>query len=324
MTRDERRYLEKVREAIKKKLPEVIKGGDILSAPPGSKYPVKVPYLDIPTLRRPRPAGGSGGGGGSGPGDGGGEPHIVVEVPLEEIVEILFAELRLPALPKGGELEEAKPSLEGISRTGTPQRLHLRRTALEAEKRGELYSGALRYRDIREERRPITSAVAVIARDSSGSMTEDRRYIAKVASLWLVLYLRRLYAHVALRFVVHDAQAIEVSESDFFKVETGGGTKVSSAWDLAEKILREYPKEGWNRYVFYFSDGENFPEDDDDLARVLDRFVPTLELVVYGEVDADPWRGGLIPLFRRHGVRAGRVASPQAIAGWLREVLGGE
>lgn len=323
MRRDERRYLEKVRAAIHKKLPEVVRGADILSAPPGSRYPVRIPYLDVPTLRRARPAGGGGGGaGGSGPGGGAGEPQILVEVPLEEILEILFAELRLPSLPKAGVEEEVRPTVEGVTRVGTPQRIHIRRTALEAEKRGELYSGAIRYRDLRDIPRPITSAVALIMRDSSGSMDEERRYIAKVASLWLVLWLRRLYAHVSLRFVVHDTQAHEVSEKEFFQVETGGGTRISVAWAEAQRILRDYPKDSWNRYIFYFSDGENLQEDNPALVSLLRAIVPEVELATYGEVAENPWGGGLVPLFGANGVRSGKIQSAKHIAHWLEVVLG--
>jgi uncharacterized sporulation protein YeaH/YhbH (DUF444 family) len=75
--RDEADYVERVKDALKKKLPEIIRDEPILSAPPGSRYPVRLPYLDVPHFRPP--VGGEGGsGGGSGPGPGGqgeGDPH---------------------------------------------------------------------------------------------------------------------------------------------------------------------------------------------------------------------------------------------------------
>jgi uncharacterized sporulation protein YeaH/YhbH (DUF444 family) len=323
--RDEADYVERVKDALKKKLPEIIKSEPILSAPPGSRYPVRLPYLDVPHFRPPVGGeGGSGGGSGSGPGgQGEGEPHLVVEVPLEELLDMIFQELRLPLLPKSTDSPTSVPAVEGITHKAPRSRLHIRRTAKELVKRGGvLHEGALRYRDLREREEPRFAAVCVFVRDSSGSMDEERRMKAKVAALWVLTWLRRVYPEVAHRFVIHDTRAQEVEEKAFFEAELGGGTLVSKGWAMAEKILEDYPKERWNRYVVYYGDGENWPEDNPALEEVLARLVPTLEAAAYGEIGSrhgSIWGGGLLGLMRRHGVRAAHLDD---VGEWLRKVFG--
>lgn len=322
--RDEADYIARVREALQEKLPEIVSGEEILSAPPGSRYPVRLPYVDVPHFR---PPGGGGEGGGQGPGqgqggDGDGEPHLVVEVSLEELLDLIFETLRLPMVPKGTESPARKPTLEGVTRKGPPSRLHIRRTAIELAKRGLLTEDALRYRDIREREEPRFAAVCVFVRDSSGSMDGERRYKAKVASLWVLTWLRRVYPEVVHRFVVHDTRAMEVDERGFFELELGGGTKASQGFVAAEKLLEGYPRERWNRYLVYFGDGENWPEDNPDLEAVLARLVPTLEVAAYGEIrethTPSLW-GSLLEVFQRHGVRA---APLREVGAWLRAVFG--
>jgi hypothetical protein len=323
--RDEADYVGRVRDALRKKLPEIIRDESILSAPPGSRYPVRLPYIDVPHFRPPLNGGGSGGGSGSGSGPGdleGGEPHLVVEVSLEDLLDMIFQELRLPLIPKGRGSPFPAPTMEGITQKAPRSRLHIRRTAKEIVKRGGvLHEGVLRYRDIREREEPRFAAVCVFVRDSSGSMDEERRVKAKVAALWVLTWLRRVYPEVVHRFVIHDTQAQEVEEKAFFETELGGGTLVSKGWAMAEKILDGYPRERWNRYVVYFGDGENWPEDNPVLEEVLDRLVPTLELAAYGEIgfrNGLLGREGLLLLMLRHGV----VAFPLDDVGeWLRKVF---
>lgn len=321
--RDAKRYIDRVGEAIKKKLPEVVRDSKIITAPPNAKYTFAVPYMESPYFRPKRSGGQGGAASGGGSGEGSVEPHILVELTLEEVVELVFESLGLPMLPKGGDITEERLRVEGTTKDAPPQRLDLRRTALEHCKHGVWWPGVFRYRDLRAQREPITSAVVVFARDSSGSMDEERRYLVKTAALWTSLWIKRQYPYIAFRFLVHDTVSHEVDEELFFAAHAGGGTKVSSAWEHAEQILKDYPQERWNRYVFYFSDGENFDEDNARLADVLRRLVPALEMSAYGEV-GDGIAGSLVVMMRKAGVRSGLIRSRDQVANWLREVFARE
>lgn len=317
--RDAKRYIDRVGEAIRKKLPEVVRDSKIITAPPNAKYVFAVPYMESPYFR-PKRASQQGGGGGSGNGDGSVEPHILVELTLDEVVELVFESLGLPMLPKGGDITEERPRVEGVTKDAPPQRLDIRRTAIEYCKQGVWWPGVFRYRDLRMQRDPIASAIVIFARDSSGSMDEERRYLVKVAALWTSLWIKRQYPHIAFRFLVHDTVSHEVDEESFFSVHAGGGTKVSTAWEHAEAILKDYPQDRWNRYVFYFSDGENFEEDNPRLVAALERLVPVLEMSAYGEV-SDGMAGSLIDTMRNAGVRSGRIRSKNNVVTWLKEVF---
>lgn len=328
MERDEVRYIEKVREALTKKLPEVVLGGDILSAPPQAKYRIRLPYVEVPYLRRARPGGG-GGGSGSGQGAGGdgeGEPHVVVELSLEELTEILFTLLRLPRIkPKKGESLEETWRVQGVSPTGPRSRLHLPRTLKEHLKvgSGEVYPSLFRYRGVRPRELPQLNAVVVLVRDSSGSVDENMRYRVKVAAYWTLLWLRKNYPRVETRFVLYDTKALETNEKDFFQLEKGGGTKTSTGLALAKEILERYPAPGWNRYVLLFSDGDNWAEDNRDAYALTEELVNSLEALIYGEVH--DVRGRLpSPFFqglKRRGARAAVLDEPGE---WIREVFGQE
>ena len=67
---------------------------------------------------------------------------------------------------------------------------------------------------------------------------------------------------VAKRYIIHDAVAREVDEHTFYHTRESGGTRISSAYNLANKIIDEqHPRMDWNIYVFHFSDGDNWGED---------------------------------------------------------------
>lgn len=323
--KDEHRYIDKVRDSIKNKLRDVVNKSDILTSPPSKKYKFRIPLIDVPKFTK---AGQGTGGNGKGPGDGKDNnpsnesgDYIWVEVSLEEITDLIFETLKLPTLPKGEKEPQEKYRREGTTRLAPLSRLDIRKTALEWEKRGVLDRGALRYKDLRLVDEPVSSAVVIFARDSSGSMDEDRRYKSKVASLWTLLWLRRIYSNVQVHFIVHDTKALEVSEEEFFHLHSSGGTMISSAWLLAKTILNSYPKESWNRYIIYFSDGEDWSEDIPILEQIVKELVKELELAVYGEIVSSEETGWLLRRMRNWGVKS---AVLQDVRKWLEEIFGNE
>ena len=63
-------------------------------------------------------------------------------------------------------------------------------------------------------------------------------------------------------YIWHDTVAQEVDEETFYRYRYGGGTKCSSAIKLIGKQFENrFPPNKWNIYVIYFTDGENWQED---------------------------------------------------------------
>jgi uncharacterized sporulation protein YeaH/YhbH (DUF444 family) len=328
--RDVQRHKERLKDALRAKLPEVVASEDIITAPSGRRLRVPVRYLDDIHFR-PARSGAAGGGAGRGPhpGEGHREPTIEVGLTLEELAELLFEELRLPRLrPKPGGTEE-DVRVEGVARQGPPARLDKRRTLLEHLKGDGLWREEhLRYRDLSRSPREVNRSVVVFVRDASGSMDVDKRYRVRVAAFWALLWLRRRYSDVSCVFIVHDTAAEEVDEHTFFHVGEMGGTAISSGLTLAEEILESrYPAAEWNRYVLFYSDGENAPSDNERAVVAVTRLHDACELVGYGEVEEYRGYHGILPILsalagRLPRFRAAVIRREDEVPDWLRAVFG--
>lgn len=94
-------------------------------------------------------------------------------------------------------------------------------------------------------------------------------------------------------FIAHDTEAKEVEEENFFAISQSGGTMVSSAFVLAKKIIDDrFPTNIWNNYVFAFSDGDNWPDDNKRCVQSVKDILPLCRSVGYGEVQVDSFWGG--------------------------------
>jgi uncharacterized sporulation protein YeaH/YhbH (DUF444 family) len=63
-------------------------------------------------------------------------------------------------------------------------------------------------------------------------------------------------------FVAHTSEAWEFEEDEFFKVTGTGGTVASAGLKKVRQVIDErYSPSQYNIYLFYASDGENFPSD---------------------------------------------------------------
>ena len=121
--------------------------------------------------------------------------------------------------------------------------------------------------------------------DVSGSMGEFEKYIARSFYFWLLRFLRTRYDNVEIVFIAHHTEAKEVTEDEFFHRGESGGTKVSSAYQLALDIIRNrYPPDQWNIYPFHFSDGENIPWDNDTCMGLVTKLLELCNLMGYGEI----------------------------------------
>lgn len=287
--RDWLRHNEKVREAVRDHLPDLIAGPDLITGPQDRSVQVPVRLLEHARFRLAEGRVETGAGQGPGqPGDllrqatddedgdpGGGNEdgavRLLLEFSIDEVMDWLWNDLRLPDLkpkPSPG-IDDQELVREGWDKRGARSRLDRRRTLKEAIKRRAVQDNPLpfsdedlRFRQLVQRPRPATSALIFFVVDVSASMTQIERKLAKSFFFFALQGLRRQYAQVGARFVAHTTQAWEFGEGDFFQVSGIGGTIASSAFRLVLELVRRERLAGQtNLYLFYASDGENFTED---------------------------------------------------------------
>lgn len=144
----------------------------------------------------------------------------------------------------------------------------------------------LRYRNRVSVPMPSTQAVMICLMDVSGSMTQDKKDLAKRFFMLLYLFLNRNYEKIQLVFIRHHTQAKEVDEQDFFYSRETGGTVVSTALRLAhETIAERYPPSKWNIYIAQASDGDNWDDDSPRCSEILiNQLMPACQYYAYIEI----------------------------------------
>jgi uncharacterized sporulation protein YeaH/YhbH (DUF444 family) len=145
----------------------------------------------------------------------------------------------------------------------------------------------LRYNNRIQQPRPTSQAVMFCLMDVSGSMTEQRKDIAKRFFILLYLFLMRSYERIEVVFIRHHVTAKEVDEQEFFHARETGGTVVSSALELMREIVADrYPTAEWNIYAAQASDGENWGGDSGLCAELLaGAILPVVQYFAYVEVE---------------------------------------
>ena len=291
--RDWLRHNDKVREAVQGHLPELIAGRDLITGPQERTVQVPVRMLEHARFKLADGRSQTGAGQGEGkpgdvlqssqgdpspaPGESGeggsedGEVRLLLEFSIDDVMDWLWDELKLPDLqPKpGARIDEIELVREGWDKRGARSRLDRRRTVKEAIKRRAVQTDPvpftnddLRFRQLVTRVRPSTSATILFVIDVSASMTQLERKLAKSFFFFALQGIRRKYAKVETRFIAHTTHAWEFSEQEFFQVTGIGGTIASSAFRLvADLVRKELDAAHNNIYMFYASDGENFTED---------------------------------------------------------------
>lgn len=342
--RDLRRFNEIVKGRIRKDLKKYVNHGEMLGRKGRETVSIPVPNIEIPHFQHGNKGSGGTGQGegqvgqpvgrGQDPGDGTGEAgsdpgrHVrEVEVTLDELAEMLAAELALPNIvPKGKEsIKSRKDKYNTISRTGPNSLRHFKRTYKQALKR-QIASGKYdpvrpviipdredeRFRSWTEVQEPQANAAIIYMMDVSGSMTDDQKEIVRIEAFWIDTWLKSQYDGIQRRYVVHDAIAHEVDEDTFYRVKESGGTRISSAyhktWDI---ICRDFPPAEWNIYCFQFSDGDNWGEDSKECTKFLvEKLLPISNLFCYGQVQSPYGSGEFIKDLRKiSGVHENLVLS---------------
>jgi len=310
--RDWLRHNQKIRDAVRNQLPELLAGGDLISNPHNRTVLVPVRTLEHARFRLATPGETVGAGQGQGkPGDilrpadrtdgtrsGGagsdaGELRFVVELKIDDIVDWLWEELALPDLQPRRNARQDDPDYvrEGWDKRGARSRLDRRRTLKEAVKRRAVQehpvaftNDDLRFRQLVRRTTPAINAVVIFALDVSGSMTESERRLAKMFFFFALHGLRRQYARVETLFLAHAVEAWEFTEQEFFQVSGGGGTLTSSALRLTQDILdTRYDPSRYNAYLFYASDGDNLTQDREPALNLLAGLAEQLNYAGYIE-----------------------------------------
>jgi len=312
-SRDWLRHNEKVREAVRDALPDVLAGADVLSRPDNRTVQVPVRFLEHHRFRLRDPSTRSGGGQGDAkpgdvlrrgraPGDqqgrGGNQEgglQFVLEFKIDDILDWLWDELELPNLQprEGDQIEDSEYIREGWDKRGARSRLDRRRTVREALKRRNVQGDSavpfsnedLRFRQLTSRRRPTTQAVVVFVLDVSSSMDEHCRRLAKTFFFWALQGIRRQFRNIETAFVAHTVRAWQFEEDEFFQVRGEGGTRASTGLTLTLELLEEqYDPSRYNTYVFYASDGENFSDDRSECEDVLRKLLTRINFMGYTEV----------------------------------------
>ncbi len=219
--------------------------------------------------------------GGDKPGNEPGEEYYEVEVTLEELTEYLFKDLNLPELEKKQmkEIMSQQYKRKGYRNEGIRPRLSKKETAKRRIKRkkaaeragsydpesGESFSfieNDLRYKHIKQDTKYATNACIFFVMDISGSMSKEKKYLARSFFFLLYHFIRSKYEKTEIVFVSHDTQPYEVDEDKFFNRGSGGGTLVSPALNyVLEQAEKRYNPRSWNIYTFHCSDGDNWLSD---------------------------------------------------------------
>ena len=234
-----------------------------------------------------------------------GDEYYDVEVTLEELAEYLFNDLELPDLEKkqfrfisqksikrkGYRFKGIRPRL---SKKETIKRKIRRRKIAEkigtydpdGEERFPFHRDDLKYHHIKPKIKENSSAVIFFLMDVSGSMSQDRKYLARSFFFLLYQFLNHKYERVEVVFISHSTEANRVDEDDFFKVATHGGTIISSCLNLElEVIEKEFHPNSWNIYTFYCGDGENWTSDNEKSLDLFKKVKDLSQLTGYCEIN---------------------------------------
>ncbi len=187
-----------------------------------------------------------------------------------------------------------------------------------------------RYRHPETVERKQKNVVVVNIRDVSGSMRKQKRELVERTFTPLDWYLQGKYDNAEFRYIAHDAEAWEVDRPEFFGIRSGGGTRISSAYELAAEILEEYPWSEWNRYVFAAGDSENSSND------TTENVVPLMQEIdanLHAYVETQPG-GNTInathaeevesALGDADNVAVARIADPEDVTDAIYEILSTE
>ncbi len=341
---DKRRHRELVEDSIKKNLVDILSEESIIGETKNKK--IKIPIKGLKEYQfiygKNVPGVGSGdgsekrgevigkekigkGNGTKGAGNDEGEDIYETEITIEEIMEYIFQDLKLPNLNKKKVSEiisEGSRKKCGYQKSGIPPRLAKKRTVVEKLKRKQGMKRALsenskkdeineelskefkvendelvgrfpfkendlRYYKVKPTKKKEYNAVVMCIMDTSASMDQNKKYLARSFFFMLYQFVKMKYSNVEVVFIAHSTSAKVVTEEEFFHKVESGGTYISSGYNKAlDIILEKYNPDIWNIYSFHVSDGDNWSEDNDRAVKAVDELCDVCNLFGYAEIMA--------------------------------------
>ncbi|WP_068673238.1 sporulation protein YhbH [Oceanobacillus sp. Castelsardo] len=319
---DQQRHIEKVKDAIKNNLPDLVteeniimsNGREVVKIPIRSLDEYKIRYNynknkhvgqgdgdsqvgDVIAREPGRGDQSQGSGQGKKAGDQPGSDYYEAEVSIEEVEEALFRDLELPNLEQKEQDEIIVEDIEfnDVRKKGLMGNIDKKRTILTALKRNAregkasiapIYNDDLRFKTWNEVVKPESKAVVLAMMDTSASMGTFEKYMARSFFFWMTRFLRTKYESVEIEFIAHHTEAKVVSEDDFFNKGESGGTICSSAYKKAIELINEkYNPKRYNIYPFHFSDGENITSDNAKCIDLVGQIMEVSQMFGYGEVN---------------------------------------
>jgi hypothetical protein len=316
---DQNRHQQKVREAIKRNLPDLVTDESILTS--NGQQIVKIPIRSLDEYRfrfnsnkskhvgqgdggskvgdllGVDPQSAKGPGKGEGAGDQPGEDYYETEISVADLEEILFEELELPNLERKDKKNMTHQEIQfnDVRKKGIVSNIDKKRTILENLRRnsregrpgiGGISPDDLRYKTWNELELPHNNAVILALMDTSGSMGSYEKFAARSFFFWMARFLRSKYDKVEIVFIAHHTEAKEVTEEEFFTKGESGGTICSSAYQKALEVIdsRFSPAE-YNIYPIHFSDGDNLTSDNERCVRLIGELMQRSNMFGYGEVN---------------------------------------
>lgn len=349
---------------IKQDLKKYVTHGEMIGRKGKDLVTIPLPQIDIPHFKfGERDQGGVGQGDGK-PGDPvGGQPQegkdgqgqagnqgsehqLEVDLTLQELAEILGEELALPKIePRGHKTLKSKTDkYTSIASQGPNSLRHFKRTFKETLKR-QIATGQynperpvivpvkrdMRFRSWKSEVKNENSAVIIYMMDVSGSMGDEQKEIVRTEAFWIDTWLRSQYKGIETRYIIHDATAREVDEETFFRTRESGGTLISSAYKLCQKIIEtDYAPSDWNIYPFHFSDGDNWSGEDTRLCVELlqNTLLNMCNVFCYGQVESRYGSGQFFKDLKEHfgseheSVILSKIENKEGILPSIKDFLG--
>ncbi|MGJ9457757.1 sporulation protein YhbH [Oceanobacillus sp. CF4.6] len=322
---DQQRHTDKVKDAIKNNLPDLISeeniimsnGRDVIKIPIRSldEYKIRYNYEKSKHVGQgngdsevgdviardpnagPQGQGQNGSGNGKKAGDKPGNDYYESEVSIAEIEEALFSELELPNLKRKepAEITTEKVEFNDVRKKGLMGNVDKKRTILTALKRNArdgnaaitpIHNDDLRFKTWNEVIKRESKAVVIAMMDTSASMGTFEKYMARSFFFWMNRFLRTKYETVEFEFIAHHTEAKVVTEEAFFSKGESGGTICSSAYIKALEVINDkFSPTRYNIYPFHFSDGENISSDNAKCIELVNEIMDYSNMFGYGEVN---------------------------------------
>ena len=302
-------FNEFIEDQLERLVDNIISEGEISgTGERGSEVIVEIDDIVAPTFSY-GDEGEEGGSGSQGPGREGGKLRF--SIPFAFLMERIARALKLPDLKKEGKgrIKEISHEFKTFAPVGTV--LDKKRTFKRVLRTSigiglyapdqDRYDLRFRRRDRRykvSERveRPKFKAVVFYMGDISYSTYGERLRLEKRLVGFIQNWIDFNYGtkSVEHRFFVHDAEAYEVEEENFYHVGNAGGTLAAPVYRLVQQIAtNEYDPGTTNFYAFYFGDGELFDEDAKEIVGLLEEQMRPLFNRI-GIVEVQPGRLSLL------------------------------